>query len=190
MCTVLDWEVIRREVLTAKLSHCSNDDYEVLKLEKLSRIFHIKFQNFQGAVKFSRSWKNGYFLSRTCGTLYSSTPTRPPTVTWNVPLLPLCGFSPAVDNHHHYYSYTGLTASFPGQPGQAGTRKIKPVWIKTRQLMIRFWADSSISWTICKQSAPRSRQTTTPTPHHSIFTGRTLLLTPNEQRRSTHRRQV
>ena len=29
-----------------------------------------------------------------------------------------------------------------------------------------FWDGSGISWTICKQSAPRSRQTTTPTPHH------------------------
>jgi len=28
---------------------------------------------------------------------------------------------------------------------------------------------SRISWTICKQSAPCSRQITTPTPHHSIF---------------------
>ena len=28
---------------------------------------------------------------------------------------------------------------------------------------------SGISWTICKQSAPRSRQRTTPTPHHSIL---------------------
>jgi len=28
---------------------------------------------------------------------------------------------------------------------------------------------SGISWTICKQSAPHSRQKTTPTPHHSIF---------------------
>jgi len=35
---------------------------------------------------------------------------------------------------------------------------------------------SGISWTICKQSAPHSRQTTTPTPHHSIFSGRMLLL--------------
>jgi len=26
--------------------------------------------------------------------------------------------------------------------------------------------DSGISWTICKQSAPHSQQTTTPTPHH------------------------
>jgi len=28
---------------------------------------------------------------------------------------------------------------------------------------------SGISWTICKQSAPRSRQIITTTPHHSIF---------------------
>jgi len=28
---------------------------------------------------------------------------------------------------------------------------------------------SGISWTICKQYVPRSRQITTPTPHHSIF---------------------
>ena len=34
------------------------------------------------------------------------------------------------------------------------------------------WGCSGISWTICTQSAPHSRQITTPTtPHHSIFTG-------------------
>ena len=33
--------------------------------------------------------------------------------------------------------------------------------------------------TICKQSAPRFRQITTPAPHHSIFTGRVLFLTSN-----------
>jgi len=38
-----------------------------------------------------------------------------------------------------------------------------------------FWG---ISWTICKQSAPRCRQITIPTPHHSIF--RMLFLTPNQ----------
>jgi len=42
------------------------------------------------------------------------------------------------------------------------------------------WDGSGISWTICKQSAPRSRQITTSTPHCSIFTGRMLFLTPNE----------
>jgi len=41
------------------------------------------------------------------------------------------------------------------------------------------------SWTICKQSAPRSRQITTPTPHHSTFTGRMLFLTSNQQCQST-----
>jgi len=33
--------------------------------------------------------------------------------------------------------------------------------------------------------APESRQTITPTPHHSIFTGRMLFLTPNQQCQST-----
>ena len=36
-----------------------------------------------------------------------------------------------------------------------------------------------------KQSAPCSRQITTPTPHHSIFTVRMLFLTPNQQCQST-----
>jgi len=52
---------------------------------------------------------------------------------------------------------------------------------------------SGISWTICKQSAPCSRQITTPTPHHSIFTGRMLFLTPNQQCQSTegnHKRTI
>ena len=35
--------------------------------------------------------------------------------------------------------------------------------------MSGFWYGSGISWTTCKKSAPRSRQTTTPTPYHSIF---------------------
>ena len=51
--------------------------------------------------------------------------------------------------------------------------------------MMGVWDGSGISWTICKQSAPRSRQTTTPTPHHSILTGRKLFLTPNQQCQST-----
>ena len=35
--------------------------------------------------------------------------------------------------------------------------------------MMGFMDGSGISWTICKQSAPRSRQITTTTPHHPIF---------------------
>ena len=43
---------------------------------------------------------------------------------------------------------------------------------------------SGIGWATCK-SAPRSRQITTPTPHHSVFTGRMPFLPPNQQRQST-----
>jgi len=43
---------------------------------------------------------------------------------------------------------------------------------------------SGVSWAICK-SAPHSRQTTTPAPHHSVFTGRMPFLLPNQQRQST-----
>ena len=42
-----------------------------------------------------------------------------------------------------------------------------------------------VSWTTRKQSARCSRQTTTPTPHHSIFTGQTLFLMCNQQCQST-----
>jgi len=38
---------------------------------------------------------------------------------------------------------------------------------------------------ICKQSAPRYREISTPTPHQSIFPGRMLFLTPNQQCQST-----
>jgi len=44
---------------------------------------------------------------------------------------------------------------------------------------------SGISWTICKQSAPRSRQITVPTRCHSIFIGRMLFLMPSQQCQST-----
>jgi len=54
-----------------------------------------------------------------------------------------------------------------------------------RQEMAGFWDGSGISWTIFKQSALRSRQITTPTPHQSMFTGWMLFLTPNQQCQST-----
>ena len=65
----------------------------------------------------------------------------------------------------HTHTYTRLTAIFPGLPGLAGTRKVKPIWILLTQETV---SGSGISWAICK-SAPRSRQITTPAPHHSVF---------------------
>jgi len=56
------------------------------------------------------------------------------------------------DTHTH----TRLTALFPGLPGWAGTRKVKPMWILLKQETV---SGSGISWAICK-SAPRTH------PHH------------------------
>ena len=48
------------------------------------------------------------------------------------------------------------------------------------------WTDGQTdAQTICTQSAPRSRQITTPTPHYSMFIGRMLFLAPNQQLQST-----
>jgi len=47
----------------------------------------------------------------------------------------------------------------------AGTRKVKRMWILVKQETV---TGSGISRAICK-SAPRSRQITTPAPHHSVF---------------------
>jgi len=58
-----------------------------------------------------------------------------------------------------------LMAFFLGLPRWAGTRKVKPIWILLKQERV---SGSGISWAICK-SAPCSRQTTTPAPHHSVF---------------------
>ena len=62
-------------------------------------------------------------------------------------------------------NYNHLTASFPGKPGWAGTRKVKPIWILLEQEIV---SGSGISWAVCK-SAPRSRQITMLAPHHSVF---------------------
>ena len=78
-------------------------------------------------------------------------------------------------------TYTHLTALFPELPGQAGTRKVKQIWILLKQETV---SGSGISWTVCK-SAPRSRQMTTPAPHHSVFYRPMPFLPPNQQRQST-----
>ena len=82
-----------------------------------------------------------------------------------------------LDTHTH----TRLTALFLGLPWSVGTRKVKPIWILLKQERV---SGSGISWAICK-SASRSRQITTPTPHHSFFTGQMPFLPPNQQRQST-----
>jgi len=83
--------------------------------------------------------------------------------------------------HTHTHTHTRLTALFPGLPRWAGTRKVKPIWSLLKQEIV---SGRGISWAICK-SASHSKQTTTPAPHHSVFTGRVPFLPPNQQHQST-----
>jgi len=84
--------------------------------------------------------------------------------------------------HTHTHTHTLLTALCPGLHRWAGTRKVKPISILLEQETV---SGSGISWAICK-SAPRSRQKTTPVPHHSsFFTGRMPFLPPNQQCQNT-----
>jgi len=94
-----------------------------------------------------------------------------------VPSCQLFEFMSAFDYYYYYY-YTSLMASFQYQKG------------KTSLDLSEARHDgvlgcSGISWTIFKQSAFCFRQIITPTPHHEIFTGRMLFLTPNQQCQST-----
>ena len=68
------------------------------------------------------------------------------------------------DDILHTQSHPRLMALFPGLPRWAGTRRVKPIWILLKQETV---SGSGFSWAMCK-SAPRSRQITTPTPHHSV----------------------
>jgi len=86
----------------------------------------------------------------------------------------------------YYYYYTHFTTSSPEK--NLGNRYQKgKTSLDLNEADLNEARDdgglgcSGISWTICTQSAPRTRQITTPTPHHSIFTGQMLFLTPNQR---------
>ena len=74
-----------------------------------------------------------------------------------------------------------LNGPFSGTTQVSRYQKGKSIWILLKQEIV---SDSGISWAICK-SAPSSRQTTAPAPHHSVFKGHMPFLSPNQQRQST-----
>ena len=98
--------------------------------------------------------------------------TKGQTMSKMTQQLPLC-------THTHTHPFNG---PFPGLPRSAGIRKVKTIRILVKQETV---SGSGVSWAICNY-APRSRKTTTPAPHHSVFfTGRMPFLPPNQQCQST-----
>ena len=72
--------------------------------------------------------------------------------------VPLC----VTHTHTHTHPFNGPL--WP-RPRWASTRKVKPISILLKQ---ETGSGSGISWAI-RKSASRSRQITTPAPHHSVF---------------------
>ena len=64
----------------------------------------------------------------------------PTGFTFQVPAYPGCPGKEAIT---HTHTHTHLTALFPGLPGRAGTRKVKPIWILLKQETV---SGSGISW--------------------------------------------
>ena len=82
-----------------------------------------------------------------------------------LPILLTIGFSHYLPTSIHTHTHPFNGPFFPGLPGWAGTRKVRPIWISLKQETV---SGSGISWAISK-SAPHSRQMTTPAPDHSVF---------------------
>ena len=79
-------------------------------------------------------------------------------------------------------THTRLTTLFPGLPGWAGTRKVKPIWILLKQETV---SGSGISRAICKSGTSLQTDNHASTPPLSFFTGRMPFLPPNQQHQST-----
>ena len=80
------------------------------------------------------------------------------------------------------HTHSRLTALFPGLPGRAGTRKVKPIWIllKQRQWVAMASAGPYASLHLAPDRQPHQH------PNHSVFTGRMPFLPPNQQCQSTN----
>ena len=75
-----------------------------------------------------------------------------------------------------------FTVSFPGQPGLARYQKGKTSLDLNEARDFGVFGYQWHQLEHMQQSAPRSRQITTPTPHHSILTGRMLLCQSTEDK--------
>jgi len=102
------------------------------------------FQSFTYRMAAKTSWHR-HGAKKICVTLCIYLFQRKPIFVGVSSFRHTTAVVPATDNNIGTHTHTRLTALFPGRV-----------------------SGSDISWGICK-SAPRSRQITTPIPHHSVF---------------------
>jgi len=100
----------------------------------------------------------------------------------------LSTFLPAILPHvHRFKKFFSPAHTHPFNSPLSETTQVSRYQKGKTRLDFTEARDSEWQWHqlgMCK-SAPRSRQITTPTPHHSFFTGRMPFLPPNQQRQST-----
>ena len=80
------------------------------------------------------------------------------------------------------HAHTRLTAPFPGLPGWASTRKVKPIWILLKQETSEWQWHQLGRMQVCTLLQTDNHASTSPL---SFFTGRMPFLPPNQQRQST-----
>jgi len=88
----------------------------------------------------------GCFIANRCLITYCTPLLLYIYVPWLTDLLNLLQFT-----LQHTHTHTRLTAVFPGLPGWADTRKVKPIWIL---LLQETMSGSGISWAICPSCHP------------------------------------
>jgi len=173
-CNLWHYYTSKYQHTRASTSCCTTDDVVISKIAVCSSLnsstpasmsTHRAFTTFDAAAftytqEHTATWWEFYYIqlihSCICNTLKTTTTTTTPIIS-------------------SLFSRTTQISQY--QKGKTST--------DLNEAKDRVWGCNGISWSICKQSAPRSRQITTPTSHHSIFTGWMLFLMPNQLCQST-----
>jgi len=139
------WRAMFAGVTSPSRATCPNTEMRRLDRRWDSEIRPVRWST----SSFQTRQRHNYFHSKTdsgkSGILRLIYCIKPKTKKWK-------------KRRTNTHTHIRLTALFPGLPGD-------PIWILVKQETV---SGSGIRWAICK-SAPRSRQTTTPAPHHSVF---------------------
>ena len=118
------------------------------------------------------------FLALTVSNSFLLTPTLLRTQSFHLKLN-WCDLTLHANNTT--YTHARLTAPFPGLPGWAATRKVKPIWILLKQESEWQWHQLG-HMQVCISLQTDNHASNPPL---SFFTGRMPFLPPNQQRQNT-----